>query len=34
MESELKSEPLLPTRSATIYVQNLNEKVKIQDLKN
>lgn len=29
-----KSEPLLQQKSATIYVQNLNEKVKIPDLKN
>ena len=29
-----KSEPLLPQKSATIYIQNINEKVKIPDLKN
>ena len=30
----IKNEPLLKTKTATIYVQNLNEKVKISDLKN
>ena len=34
MLHKCKNEPLLSTRTATIYVQNLNERVKLSDLKN